>query len=193
MFKQVIIKTTEVLSKLFFTFSKVSYQLIKIDGTTIDFTREVYNTSNGVTVLLYNKSNKTVILTKQFRLPTYLNDNTDGMMVETCAGIIDNFDDPEVTIIREIEEETGYKIKEVKKLFELFPMPGTVTEKLHFFIAEYQSSQKIGLGGGLEHEKENIEVLELTFEEAYKQIETGEIQDAKTVILLQYAKINLFN
>ncbi len=193
MVKQVKIKATEILSKLYFTFAKVTYELIKHNNSVDQITREVYITSNGVTVLLYNKENKTVILTKQFRLPTFLNNNADGMLIEACAGVIDNNDDPKETVLREIEEETGYKIDVVKKLFELFPIPGTVTEKLHFYIAEYHPSQKINNGGGLADENEDIEVIECDFDSAYNQIYTGEIEDAKTVILLQYAKINLFN
>lgn len=193
MVKQARIKATEILSKLYFTFAKVTYELVKHNDTVDEITREVYITSNGVTVLLYNIEKNTVILTKQFRLPTFLNSNTDGMLVEACAGVIDNNDDPEQTVLREIEEETGYKIEVVKKLFELYPIPGTVTEKLHFYTASYNSSQKISDGGGLAHENEDIEVIEYDFEEAYNKIYTGEIEDAKTVILLQYAKINLFS
>lgn len=193
MVKQVRIKATEILSKLYFTFAKVTYELVNHNDAIDEITREVYITSNGVTVLLYNEENKTVILTKQFRLPTFLNNNTNGMLVEACAGVIDNNDDPEETVLREIEEETGYKIEVVKKLFELFPIPGTVTEKLHFYIAAYHSSQKISSGGGLAHENEDIEVIEWDFETAYNKIFSGEIEDAKTVVLLQYAKIHLFN
>lgn len=151
--------------------------------------RESYDRGNGAAILLYNLKHNTVILTKQFRMPTYINSNTDGMMIECCAGLLDN-DNPEDCIRKEVLEETGYQIKNVRKLFEAYMSPGAVTEILHLFIAEYDSSMKINEGGGLDHEQEDIEVLELDFEEAYNMIFTGEIKDAKTIMLIQYAKIN---
>ncbi len=122
-------------------------------------------------------------------MPTYLNGNETGMMIETCAGLLDE-DHPEECIRREVTEETGYEIENVKKIFETYMSPGAVTEILHFFIGEYSADMKVNEGGGLEHEQENIEVLEYTFEDAYNMIEKGEIKDAKTIMLLQYAKIN---
>jgi nudix-type nucleoside diphosphatase (YffH/AdpP family) len=140
-------------------------------------------------VLLYNKDKKTVVLTQQFRIASYLNKNASGLLIESCAGLQDD-DTADDAIMREIEEETGYKVDNVKKIFELYSTPGAVTEKLHYFIAEYSEDQKISEGGGLDEEGEEIEVLEMPFKEAYLKIETGEIRDAKTVILLQYAKAN---
>jgi GDP-mannose pyrophosphatase NudK len=137
---------------------------------------------------LYNKELRTVILTKQFRLPTFINGNETGMLIEACAGLLDK-DNPENCIKRETEEETGYKISEVKKVFEAYMSPGSVTEILYFFIAEYSSSMKINDGGGIAHEQEDIEVLELGIDDAVLMVTTGEIKDAKTIMLLQYIKL----
>ncbi|MGZ3833223.1 MAG: NUDIX domain-containing protein, partial [Mucilaginibacter sp.] len=131
----------------------------------------------------------TVILTRQFRMPSYINGNTDGYLIECCAGLLDK-DNPEECIKRETEEETGYKVSDVKKVFEAYMSPGSVTEILHFFVAEYAKEMKVGDGGGLDEENENIEVLELPFSKALSMIITGEIKDAKTIMLLQYAQIN---
>ena len=133
-------------------------------------TREAYDRGNGATILLYNKENKTVILTKQFRLPTFINGNESGMMIEACAGLLDK-DNPEDCIKRETEEETGYQIKEVRKIFEAYMSPGSVTEILYFFVAEYSASMKVHDGGGVEDEQENIEVLEIKFDDAMQMIE----------------------
>lgn len=184
--------STEILSQNFFTLKKVNYEFEKRDGTTEEVSREVYLTANGVAVLLFNREKSTVVLTKQFRMPTYLNKNSSGMMLEVCAGIVEENEDPQEAVIREIEEETGYRIKEVKKIFEMYMTPGSVAEMLYYFTAEYLSNQKINEGGGLEDENEDIEVIELSFEAAYNKIKSGEIKDAKTALLLQYAKINLF-
>ncbi|GAA6765804.1 GDP-mannose pyrophosphatase NudK [Flavobacterium sp. CGRL1] len=150
--------------------------------------REVYDRGNGAGILLYNTAKKTVILTRQFRLPTYLNGNKTGMMVEVCAGLLDK-DNAEQAIIRETEEETGYRLKKVQKVIETYMSPGSVTEILYLFVGEYDESMKVSSGGGLDAEQENIEVLEYTFDEAYAMIESGEITDAKTILLLQHAKI----
>ena len=157
------------------------------DGSWQRQSREAYDRGNGAVILLYNKAQQTVILTRQFRMPTYVNGNPDGMMIEACAGLLDK-ENPEECIRRETEEETGYKITEVKKLFELYMSPGSVTEILYFFVAEYSKEMKVNEGGGAEGEHENIEVLELPFNEAWSMVERGEIMDAKTVILLQYLK-----
>jgi nudix-type nucleoside diphosphatase (YffH/AdpP family) len=192
MAKNVKIKSTELLSDYFFPLEKVTYEAEKEDGSVEELTREVYASSNGATVLLYNKSNNKIILTKQFRLPTYLNNNSTGMMIESCAGIVEENEDPKDSIIREIEEETGFGVENVVKIFELYSTPGSVTEMLHYYVAEYSTEQKVGDGGGLEDENESIEVIEIPFEEAFIKIQSGEIKDAKTVILLQYAKLYLF-
>ncbi len=192
MSENVKIISTEVLSNNFFPLKKVIYEFEKQDGTTEEISREVYLSLNGAAVLLYNIEKSTIILTKQFRLPTYLNKNKTGMLLEACAGIVEENENPQEAIIREIEEETGYRVKEVKKVFEMYMTPGSVAEMVYFFVAEYTPQQKISDGGGLENENEDIEVIELTFEEAYGKIQSGEIKDAKTALLLQYAKINLF-
>jgi GDP-mannose pyrophosphatase NudK len=179
---------TEILSDNWYVLKKVTYEHFK-DGHWQKQTREAYDRGNGATILLYNKENKTVILTRQFRLPSYINGNESGMLIEACAGLLDK-DNPEDCIKRETEEETGYKIKDVKKIFEAYMSPGSVTEILYFFVAEYASSMKVHEGGGVEDEQENIEVLELKFEDAIEMMNNGEIKDAKTIMLLQYAKLN---
>lgn len=184
-----IIKT-EVLSKQKFILKKITYDYTKEDTTVEQQTREIYYRGNGAVILLYNITHKTIILTRQFRLPTYLNGNTSGMLIEACAGMLDE-DNPFDCIRRETEEETGYRLSSVKKVFQSYMSPGAVTEILHFFIGEYQSEMKVSEGGGLAEEHENIEVLEYPFNEAYQMITSGEITDAKTIMLLQYAKINL--
>nr|WP_315034417.1 GDP-mannose pyrophosphatase NudK [uncultured Chryseobacterium sp.] len=182
------ILTTEVLSDNWYTLNKVTFTVQKKDGTTETQSREAYDRGNGAVILLYNTKSNTVILTRQFRLPTYINGNTTGMMIEACAGLLDN-DNPEDCIRRETEEETGYKISKVEKIFEAYMSPGSVTEILYFFIAEYSNDMKIADGGGLEEEGEHIEVLELPFDEALSMIDIGEIKDAKTIMLLQHLRI----
>ena len=179
----------EILSDNWYTLRKITYEFLKKDGTWETHTREAYDRGNGATILLYNKAQKTVILTQQFRLPTYINGNPSGIMIEACAGLLDK-DNPEECIIRETEEETGYKISSAKKIFEVYMSPGSVTEIIHFFIAEYNKEMKMNEGGGIAEEQENIEVIELDFEEAFDGIASGKIKDAKTIMLLQYAKIN---
>ena len=180
---------TEVLSNNWYTLRKITYNYLKKDGNWETQSREAYDRGNGATILLYNKNSKTVILTRQFRMPTYLNGNESGMMIEACAGLLDK-DNAEECIRRETEEETGYKISAVQKLFEVYMSPGSVTEIVHFFAAEYTKDMKVTDGGGIADEQENIEVLELDFDKAFAMIKTGEIKDAKTIMLLQYAKIN---
>ncbi|MET3037776.1 GDP-mannose pyrophosphatase NudK [Chryseobacterium sp. NRRL B-14859] len=184
----ITILKTEILSDNWYTLNKVTYSILKKDGTTETQSREAYDRGNGAAILLYNKASGTVILTRQFRLPTYINGNTTGMLIEACAGLLDH-DNPEDCIRRETEEETGYKVSKVKKIFEAYMSPGSVTEILHFFIAEYSHDMKTKEGGGLEEEGENIEVLELPFETALGMIDNGEIHDAKTIMLLQHLRI----
>ena len=183
------ITKNEVLSDNWYVLRKITYEYQEENQPIETHIRETYDRGNGAAILLYNKANQTVILTRQFRLPTYLNENQTGMMIEACAGMLDA-DNPEDCILRETEEETGYKIKEVHKIFEAYMSPGAVTEILHFFVGEYAKEMKITEGGGLDHEQENIEVLEIPFEKALQMIPSGEIKDAKTIMLLQYAKIN---
>jgi nudix-type nucleoside diphosphatase (YffH/AdpP family) len=180
---------TEVLSDNWYVLRKVTYDYQKKDGTWEQHSREAYDRGNGATILLYNKADKTVILTRQFRMPTYLNGNETGMLIEACAGLLDN-NNPEDCIRRETEEETGYTVSHVRKVFEAYMSPGSVTEILYFFVAEYSKEMKTGAGGGLEAESENIEVLEIPFSEALQMIESGHIKDGKTIMLLQYAHIH---
>lgn len=182
------IQKTELLSDNWYILNKVTFDYQKKDDSWISQKREVYDRGNGAAILLYNTQQKTVILTRQFRLPTYLNGNKTGMMIEVCAGLLDE-DHPEQCIIRETEEETGYRLTKVDKIMETYMSPGAVTEILYLFVGEYDQSMKVSNGGGVEHEEENIDVLEMSYEEAYAMIETGEINDAKTIMLLQYAKI----
>jgi GDP-mannose pyrophosphatase NudK len=180
---------TTILSDNWYVLRKFTYEYIRKDGSTQLQTREAYDRGNGATILLYNKTRKTVILTRQFRMPTYINGNKSGMLIETCAGLLDK-DNPEDCIRRETEEETGYQVRDVRKIFEAYMSPGSVTEMLYFFIAEYSENMKINEGGGVEHEEENIEVLELDIEKAMQMIESGEIKDGKTIILLQYIRLH---
>jgi nudix-type nucleoside diphosphatase (YffH/AdpP family) len=186
---EIEILKSEILSNNWYTLKKVTYSYLKKNGTLETQSREAYDRGNGATILLYNKKSKKVILTRQFRLPTYINGNETGMMLETCAGLLDK-DNPEECIRRETEEETGYKIAAVEKVFEVYMSPGSVTEIVYFFVAEYSRDMKINEGGGIQEEQEDIEVVELDFDKAFNMIATGAIKDAKTIMLLQYAKIN---
>ncbi len=189
MSNKVNIKKIQILSNEKYTLKKITFERTKKDGTSEEQIHEVYDMGNATTVLLYNSQQKTVILTKQFRLPSFINGNKTGILIETCAGKIDN-ESPEDGIKREIEEETGYRIPVVQKVFEAYSSPGTVTEIIYFFIAGYNAAMKVSDGGGLKEEKEEIEVMEIPFEEAMQMIDTGEIKDAKTIMLLLYAKVH---
>jgi GDP-mannose pyrophosphatase NudK len=187
---RVQILSTEILSDNWYTLRKVTYNYKRNNGSWIEQNREAYDRGNGATILLFNKEKKTVILTKQFRLPTYVNGNPDGMLIETCAGLLDQ-DNAEDCIRKETEEETGFTIRDVKKVFEAYMSPGSVTEILYFFIAEYSKEMQTSEGGGLDGH-EDIEVLELSFDHAWRMLETGEIKDGKTIMLLQYLKLHNF-
>jgi GDP-mannose pyrophosphatase NudK len=180
----------EILSANWYKLYKYTFETETKDGKKLIQHREAYDRGNGAVILLYNKDTRSVILTRQFRLPTYINGNADGMMIEACAGLLDA-DNPEDCIRRETEEETGYRILHIEKIFESYMSPGSVTEILYFFVAEYSPKQKVSEGGGVD-EHENIEVLEFGFDDAMKKISTGEIKDAKTIMLLQYAALNIF-
>jgi len=183
---RVRIQKEEILSNSWYTLKKITFDYKRLDGTWKTQNREAYDRGNGATILLYNKVSKTVILTRQFRLPSFINGNSNGMLIEACAGLLDQ-DQPEVAIKRETEEETGFRIKEVKKIFEAYMSPGSVTELLYFFVAEYVKSEKVSEGGGLDGE--DIEVLEIPFKNALAMISSGEIKDGKTIMLLYYAKL----
>lgn len=186
---KVNIKSIVNLSNNHYTLDKINFDYQTKNGEWQNQNRESYNRGDGAAILLYNSTKKTVILTKQFRMPSYLNGNTNGMMIEVCAGLLDA-DDPLTCIKKEAEEETGYKINKPVKLFQIYSTPGAVTEKIHYFIAEVDHNMKVSDGGGLEDETEEIEILEIPFEKTFEMISTGEICDAKTIILLQYAKLN---
>jgi nudix-type nucleoside diphosphatase (YffH/AdpP family) len=186
---KVKITSIENLSSNWYKLDKVNFDYQLKNNSWQAQSRECYDRGDGAAILLYNPTKKTVILTKQFRMPSYLNGNKDGMMIEVCAGLLDA-NDPLTCIQNEAEEETGYKINNPTKLFEIYSTPGAVTEKIHYFIAQYADDMKISDGGGLANETEEIEVLEIPFTKAIDMISTGEICDAKTIILLQYAQIN---
>ncbi|MFB9079552.1 NUDIX domain-containing protein [Flavobacterium procerum] len=185
---EIEITETKLLSDNWYLLNKVTFNYKKENQPVESHIREVYDRGNGAAILLYNSSKKTVTLTRQFRLPTYLNGNKTGMMIEACAGLLDK-ENAEQAIVRETEEETGYRLTKVQKVIETYMSPGSVTEILYLFVGEYDESMKVSEGGGLDAEQENIEVLEFTFDQAYNMIESGEITDAKTIMLLQHAKI----
>ncbi|HVZ96415.1 MAG TPA: GDP-mannose pyrophosphatase NudK [Chitinophagaceae bacterium] len=182
-----IIKT-DILSDNWYVLKKITYEALQKDGTWQIQSREAYDRGNGTAILLYNRQHSSVILTRQFRMPAYINGNKTGMLIEACAGLLDN-EHPVAAIKRETEEETGYRINKVQKIYEAYSSPGSVTEILHFFIAEYAPEMKVSEGGGVAQEQESIEVLEVKFETALNMIETGGIKDAKTILLLQYLRL----
>jgi nudix-type nucleoside diphosphatase (YffH/AdpP family) len=186
---KVKIRSIKNLSDDWYKLDKVNFDYQLKNNSWQNQTRESYDRGNGACVLLFNKENNKVVLTKQFRMPTYLNGNSDGMMIEVCAGLLDG-DDPITCIIKEAEEETGYKIQNASKVLEVYSTPGAVTEIIHYFVAEYNSKMKVSSGGGKAEETEEIDVLEIDFNQALLMIEEGKINDAKTIILLQYAKIH---
>ncbi len=185
---RVRILNTEVLSNNWYILNKVTFEYRSSKGEWTKQSREAYDRGNGATILLYNTESKTVILTRQFRLPTYINGNADGLLIETCAGLLD-LDNPEDCIRKETEEETGFTLKDVRKVMEVYMSPGSVTELIYFFIAEYSNDMKTSAGGGLIGH-EDIEVLELPFDKALTMIDTGEIKDGKTIMLLQYLRLH---
>lgn len=167
---------------------KVTFDYQDSKGKWEPQVREVYDRGNGAAVILYNKEEGNVVLTEQLRMPTYFNGNSSGMLIEVCAGLLDDHD-PETAIKKEIEEETGYAISDVEKVMDLYMSPGSVTEIVHLFMAQYTAKDKVSEGGGIAHEHEDIKVHEYAFAKAYDMIQTGEIKDAKTVILLQHLKL----
>ncbi len=180
---------TVLLSDNWYTLNKVIFDYKMPNGEWVEQARESYDRGNGAAVLLYNKSKQTVILISQFRMPTYLNGNDSGMMIEACAGLLDG-DDPETCVIKEAEEESGFRVSQVEKIYEAYMSPGAVTEIVHLYIAAYHDSDKVSAGGGLTDEQEDITVLELDFKRATGMVSKGEIKDAKTIMLLQYLMIN---
>jgi nudix-type nucleoside diphosphatase (YffH/AdpP family) len=188
---RVRIKKVETLSDDWYVLKKTTFELQRSDGTWQQQSRETYDRGNGATILLYNLERCTVVLTRQFRFPAFVNGHP-GLLIETAAGLLDKAS-PEERIKAEVEEETGYRIDHVRKIFEAFMSPGSVTEKLYFFLAEYDCGSRVSVGGGNFNEGEDIEVLELSIEDAMAAIGRGEIVDGKTIMLLQYAHIYVFS
>ena len=184
------VQNVRVLSDNHYTLKTTTLEWRRANGEWQTQHRETYDRGNGATLLPYNLAQRTVVLVRQFRYPAFVN-GYDDLLIETAAGLLDN-ESPEVRIRAEAEEETGYRLGEIKKVFEAFMSPGAVTEKLHFFVAEYEPAMKIGSGGGIADEGEEIEVLELPIDSALGMIGDGRIADAKTIMLLQYAALNIF-
>jgi len=178
-----------LLSDNWYTLNKIVFDYEMSNGDWVKQEREAYDRGNGATVMLYNRTKQTVVLISQFRMPTYLNGNASGMLIESCAGLLDG-DDPETCVMKEAEEESGFRITKVEKVFESYMSPGAVTEIIYFYIAEYDEKDKVSSGGGLAEEQEDITVLEVDFNKALSMISTGEIKDAKTIMLLQHLKIH---
>ena len=192
MTKHVQVKQVEILSDDWYVLKKTTYNYRRRDGSWQELSRETYDRGNGATLLLYNTVSRCVVLTRQFRYPTYVNGNSEGWLIETAAGLLDS-KTPAARIRQEVEEETGYKIREVTPVFEAFMSPGSVTERLFFFIAEYEERDRQSDGGGNVAEGEDIEVLEIPFDSAIAMISSGEICDGKTIMLLQHVALNIFN
>ncbi|NIG74014.1 GDP-mannose pyrophosphatase [Cedecea neteri] len=184
---EVRIVEDRILSDDWYSLKKYTFDIQRRNGDWQRLSREVYDRGNGATILLYNRDRKTVILTRQFRFPVFMNGH-DGYLIETAAGLLDNMD-PENRIKAEVEEETGFRVSSVQKVFEAYMSPGSVTEKLYFYIAEYDAGDKAGVGGGIEAEGEDIEVLELTIDAALGAVERGLIVDGKTIMLLYHVAL----
>jgi nudix-type nucleoside diphosphatase (YffH/AdpP family) len=178
----------QILSDNWYLLKKITFDYRRKNGTWERQSREAYDRGNGATILLYDPRRQTVILTRQFRLPTYVNGNPTGMLIETCAGLLDQ-DQPEEAIRRETAEETGFRVRDVRKVFEAYMSPGSVTEKLFFYLAEYSHEDRLDGGGGVDEEE--IEVLELPLAEAVRMVADGEIMDGKTIMLVQYLQLQL--
>ena len=187
---RVRIVDVQVLSDDWYVLKKTTFDYRRGDGSWQRQSRETYDRGNGATLLLYDPRRRTVVLTRQFRLPAFVNGH-EGMLIEAPAGLLE-MASPEARIRAEVEEETGYRVESVRKVFEAFMSPGSVTEKLYFFVAEYDAAARVSRGGGVAHEGEDIEVLELPIDEALTMIAHGEIMDGKTIMLLQYAALHLF-
>lgn len=179
----------ELLSDNWYVLKKITFERTARNGSRQQQSREVYDRGNGATILLYDAARRTVILTRQFRLPAFMNGHS-GYLIETAAGLLDNAS-PEQRIRLEVEEETGYRVGPVESIFEAFMSPGSVTERLHFFMAPYDAGDRVGAGGGLAEEGEDIEVLELGYDQAFAMIASGEIADGKTIMLLQELELRI--
>ncbi|HEY2782235.1 MAG TPA: NUDIX domain-containing protein [Steroidobacteraceae bacterium] len=177
-----------VLSDDWYVLKKTKFKYRRRDGRWQELVRETYDRGNGAVLLLFNAERDSVVLTRQFRFPAYVNGCGDGLLIEACAGLLDG-EDPLSCIRREAEEETGYTVRSPQKVFEVYMSPGSVTEKLHFFVAEYADGDRAASGGGDSSEGEDIEVLEVLLQDALHMIKTGAIQDGKTIMLLQHAAL----
>ncbi|KKW50588.1 GDP-mannose pyrophosphatase [Pantoea ananatis] len=186
MSSRITIIKDKLLSENWFVLRNITYELTDSHGDVVRHKREVYDRGNGATILLYNRDKNSVVLTRQFRVATYVNGNEDGMLIEACAGLLDD-DSPEDCIRKEAIEETGYAVGEVEKLYSVYMSPGGVTELIHFFAAEYHESLRENAGGGVEDEA--IDVLEMPFPQAMAWVKDGRIRDGKTIMLLQHALI----
>jgi nudix-type nucleoside diphosphatase (YffH/AdpP family) len=187
----VVVENVEVVSDGWHVLRRTTLRYRRRDGEWTTQQRETYDRGNGAVILLYDLAARTVVLTRQFRFPVYVNDHPDGMFVEAAAGLLDG-DSPEVAIIREATEELGITPGAPRHVFDLYMSPGSVTERVHFYVAPYDATEVVGAGGGLVEEGEDIEVLTLDFDEALAMTADGRIADGKTVILLQWAALNLF-
>ncbi|MEU4695326.1 NUDIX domain-containing protein [Actinoplanes sp. NPDC023714] len=184
----VIIRDVELLATAWHVLRRTTYDYRRRDGTWTREQRETYDRGDGATVLLYDPDRRTVLLTRQFRYPVYVNGHPDGMLAETAAGLLDG-DDPAAAIRREASEELGVTVGDLEPVFAVWMSPGSVTERVHCFAARYDGSSRRGPGGGLVDDGEDIEAWEVGFDDALKQIETGQIADAKTIMLLQWAAL----
>ncbi|ADB36803.1 NUDIX domain-containing protein [Spirosoma linguale] len=184
--ERVEITEEKVLSDNWYTLRRFTFNYLGKNGEWTTQQREAYDRGNGATILLHNPKTDTVILTRQFRLPTFVNGNPTGLLIEACAGLLDD-EDPEDAIRRETEEETGYRIQSVEKVMEAYMSPGSVTEKLFFYLAEYTADTERTDGGGIDEEE--IDILELSVRQAMAMMERGEIMDGKTIMLLQYLRL----
>jgi GDP-mannose pyrophosphatase NudK len=186
--ERIRIKEVKTLSDDWYVLKKTTFEYLRRDGSWQILSRETYDRGNGAAILLVNRKTGNVLLTRQFRYPAYVNGLENGMLIEACAGLLDD-QDPETAIRREAQEELGVHIGKLQKVFEAYMSPGSVTEKLHFYIAEYDAHSRIGEGGGEITDGEDIEVIEVTLRQALDMIRTGEIQDAKTIMLLQKCEL----
>ncbi|MCG5238436.1 NUDIX domain-containing protein [Azospirillum doebereinerae] len=187
---RVRIEDVTTLSDDWYVLKKTTFSFLRGDGAWQRQSRETYDRGNGATILLYDPARRTVVLTRQFRYPTFVNGH-DDLLIEAPAGLLDNAS-PEERIKAEVEEETGYRVTDVRPIFDAFMSPGSVTERLHFFIGAYSATDRVSDGGGNADEGEDIERLEPTIEEALRMIEDGRIRDGKTIMLLQYAALHVF-
>jgi nudix-type nucleoside diphosphatase (YffH/AdpP family) len=184
----VVVRDVELLASGWHVLRRTTLERRRRDGQWVTEQRETYDRGNGATLLLHDVARRTVLLTRQFRFPVYVNGHPDGLLVEAAAGLLDD-EAPEAAVRREVEEELGVRVGEVEHVFDLWMSPGSVTERLYFYAAPYTPADRTGDGGGVEEEGEDIEAVELPFDEALAMVDDGRIADAKTVLLLQWAAL----